>query len=257
MSVTQETLTMPNGLGPAEQMRRLGQTMGLWNHGYDFARCCRQLFRNIDLRGKSVLEIGCGKGLFVIWAALHGAREAIGLEPFAEGAFDASTCYSDFRSMAHQLGVTRAQILPATVQEFDTPGDSFDLVLSVASINHLDEKSCVKLHESPLAVQAYEKIFRRIARMMKRGGTLIVMDAGRRNFFADLGLTNPMSPNIEWFKHRQPRYWSQLLENCGFGDASIRWSAGRLPRYLRIYCLPQALAYFGQSIFRLQMTRVR
>jgi len=90
---------------------------------------------------------------------------------------------------------------------------------------------------------------------MKPGAKLIIMDAGRRNFFGDLGMRNTMSPNIEWFKHRQPEYWAQLLADSGFEQPQIRWSSGKLLRYVGIGTLPQALSYFGQSIFRLELTR--
>jgi SAM-dependent methyltransferase len=240
----------------AERIRTMGQKMGLWNHGFDFPRFARQVFRQIDFRNKTMLEIGCGKGMLCLWAAMHGARHVVGLEPLAEGAYDSSECHQAFRSMANQLELPQARILPATVQEFDCPGNYFDVVLSVASINHLDEKSCVALGQSDAAKKEYQNIFRNIARMMKSGGKLIIIDAARHNFFGDLGLRNPMSPSIEWFKHRQPEYWAELLGECGFGKARIHWSSGKLLRYAGITTLPKALSYFGQSIFRLEMTRI-
>jgi len=240
----------------AERIRLLGQKMGLWNHGFDFPRFARQLFRDIDFRNKTMLEIGCGKGMLCLWAAMHGARHVVGLEPLAEGAYDSSDCHRTFRSMADQLDLPQARILPTTVQEFDCPGNYFDVVLSVASINHLEEKSCVALGKSEAAKKEYQKIFRNIARMMKPGGKLIIMDAARHNFFGDLGLRNPLSPNIEWFKHQQPEYWAGLLGDCGFSNARIRWSSGKLLRYAGITTLPKALSYFGQSIFRLELTRM-
>jgi SAM-dependent methyltransferase len=240
----------------AERIRSMGQKMGVWNHGYDFPRFARQVFRDIDFRNKNMMEIGCGKGMLCLWAAMHGARDVVGLEPLAEGAYDSSQCHQAFRSMAQELELSQARILPNTVQEFDCPSNYFDVVLSVASINHLDEKSCVALGQSEAAKQEYQNIFRNIARMMKPGGRLIIIDAARRNFFGDLGLRNPMSPNIEWFKHRQPEYWADLLGECGFGNASIRWSSGKLLRYAGITTLPKALSYLGQSIFRLELTRI-
>jgi len=91
--------------------------------------------------------------------------------------------------------------------------------------------------------------------MVKPGGKLIIIDAARRNFFGDLGMRNPITPNIEWFKHQQPEFWSRLIGECGFGKADIRWLSGRLLRHARITSLPKALSYFGQSVFRLEMTR--
>jgi SAM-dependent methyltransferase len=142
------------------------------------------------------------------------------------------------------------------VQGFDGPKNYFDVVLSVASINHLDEKSCIARGESPAAVRQYQYIFRNIATMMKPGGKLIIMDAARRNIFGDLGMRNPISPNIEWFKHQQPESWVEILSSCGFGNPDITWASGKLLRYARITSLPKAFSYFGQSIFRLELTRI-
>lgn len=256
MSTTYQTVPADQTMSPAERIRLMGQKMGLWNHGFDFARFARQLFVDIDFHNKTMLEIGCGKGILCLWAALHGARHVVGLEPLAEGAYDSSECHNAFRTMAQQLDLPQARILPQTVQQFDCPDNYFDVVLSVASINHLDEKSCIALGQSADAEKEYQSIFRNIARMMKPGGKLIVIDAARRNFFGDLGLRNPMSPNIEWFKHQQPAYWAKLLGDCGFGQPRIRWNAGKLLRYAGITRLPQALSYFGQSIFHLELSRV-
>ncbi|HEU4416018.1 MAG TPA: class I SAM-dependent methyltransferase [Candidatus Angelobacter sp.] len=256
MSTTYDAVTMNEAAEPAERIRLLGQQMGLWNHGFDFPRFARQTFRDIDFRNKTMMEIGCGKGMLCLWAALHGARHVVGLEPLADGCYDSIKCHQAYHSMAEQLDLPQARILPSTIQDFDCPSNYFDVVLSVASINHLDEKSCVELGSSDHAEKEYQAIFRNIARMMKPGGKLIIIDAARHNFFGDLGVRNPMSPNIEWFKHRQPEYWAQLLRGCGFANPHIRWSSGKLLRYAGVTALPRALSYFGQSIFRLELTRM-
>jgi SAM-dependent methyltransferase len=234
-AIYQSVPAEPSTVSPAERLRKLGQEMGLWNHGFDFARFATQLFRDTDFRDKTMLEIGCGKGMLCLWAALHGA-ETVGLEPMAEGCYDSSECL--------------------TVQGFQGPKNYFDVVLSLASINHLDEKSCITLLDSADAVREYQEIFRNIAAMMKPGGKLIIMDAARHNLFGDLGIRNPLTPNIEWFKHQQPEFWAKLLSGCGFGDPNITWASGKLLRYARLTSIPKTLSYFGQSVFRLEMTRI-
>jgi SAM-dependent methyltransferase len=256
MSTAYQAVSEPTA-SPSERIRAVGKKMGLWNQGFDFPRFCNQLFRTIDFSGKNMMEIGCGKGVLCLWAALHGASEAVGLEPLAEGAFDSSECHRDFESMARQLQLPQARILPFTIQQYTNVENHFDVVVSVASINHLDEKACVKLQESPEAVRTYQEIFRGIARTMKPGGKLIIMDAARRNVFGDLGMRNPLTPNIEWFKHQQPEYWVELLKESGFGNPDIHWASGKLLRYAGLRTLPKSLAYFGQSVFRLELTRVR
>jgi SAM-dependent methyltransferase len=253
VSATYQVVAREPAASKEERIRRLGHAMGLWDKDFDYARTCRQVFRNFDLQGKTVLEIG-GKGIFCLWAALGGAQEAIGLDHLSR---DTEEDHAAFHAMTEEFALPQARIAHGKVQEYNGPESVFDLVVSVSSINFLDEKSCIRLRESPLAVMAYEKIFRRVARMTRLGGKLVILDAARHNFFGDLAFRNPASPYVEWFKHQQPEYWAGLLENCGFGRASIRWAGGRFLRDLHIPYIPKSLAYFGQSIFRLEMTRVR
>src|SRR5579862_744760 len=39
------------------------------------------LFQGIPLQTASVLEVGCGKGAWAIWAALNGAARSVGIDP--------------------------------------------------------------------------------------------------------------------------------------------------------------------------------
>ena len=112
-TIYQSVPTEPGTTSAAERLRKLGQEMGLWNHGFDFPRFAAQLFRDIDFRGKAMLEIGCGKGMLCLWATLHGA-ESVGLEPMAEGCYDSSECHKAFKLMAEKLDLSQATILPSS-----------------------------------------------------------------------------------------------------------------------------------------------
>jgi hypothetical protein len=69
-------------------------------------------------------------------------------------------------------------------------------------------------------------------------------------------MRSPLTPNIEWFKHQQPDFWATLLSDSGFGRPDITWANGKLLRYAGLTSIPKLLSYFGQSVFRLEMTRV-
>ena len=259
MSATSEVVSSDPGIQSLERLRTVEPTMVCRNRSFDLPRFCRQVFRNIDFRGKTMLEIGCGEGTLCLWAAIHGALEVVGLEAHNHDAHPDLAFAGDhqvFLAEANEIDLPQAKIAPCSFQEYAAADKKFDIVLSLASINQLDEKSCIRLRDSRQAARTYEGIFRRVARMMKPGGTLIIVDAGRRNFFNDLGLRNPMLPCVEWFKHQQPEDWVWLLQNCGFVRPDIAWTSGGWLRKLRIFRIPKALAYFGLSMFRLEMTRV-
>jgi cyclopropane fatty-acyl-phospholipid synthase-like methyltransferase len=223
------------------------------NLRFDLRRFCSQIFRNIDFRGKTMLEIGCGEVTLCLWACLQGAQEVVGIDAHPARAVARDRA---FQAATNQRGVPQKKISRCTFQDYTAADRTFDIVVSMASINQLDENSCIRLRESRQAVRTYEGIFRRVARMMKPGGTFIIVDAGRRNFFDDLGLRNPMLPGVEWFKHQQPKDWVPLLQNCGFGLPVVAWITGAWLRRLGIFRLPKALAYFGHSMFRLEMKRI-
>ena len=48
----------------------------------------QQLFKGIDFKGKSLIDIGGGSGLFGYYAALKGASKVVIMEPEFDGRFD-------------------------------------------------------------------------------------------------------------------------------------------------------------------------
>ena len=239
-----------------DKFLKLGSTMGYWNHGYDFPRRCRQMFGGIDFTGRNMLEIGCGKGLFCLWASMNGANQVVGLEPLDEGCYDSSNIFSNFAKMVESLELSNIQILSQRIQDFQNPNTLFDIVLSVASINHLDEESCIHVKENSMARQKYTEIFRGIAEKMNAGGKLIILDCSNENFFNSIKLINPMAKTIEWFKHQTPDFWADLLTECGFKDPVISWPTGRYFRLMGIYNRNKVVSYFLDSAFRLEMTKI-
>jgi SAM-dependent methyltransferase len=236
------------------RIREEGRKLGLWRHGFGYPQYARQVFGRTELAGKTVLEIGCGNGIYCIWASLQGAKKVVGLEPLVEGSFDSPKCFTHFSEIVKKLNLGDAEMKPLLLQDFRAADNSFDVVLSVASINHLDEKNCINVRTSPEARQAYSTIFGGIGRLMKRGGKLVIVDCSSANLFADLGIRNPFNPSIEWFKHQPPEIWIELLEENGFVNPKVSWTSGGLLRFMGVHSIPKALGYFLASMFRIEMT---
>jgi SAM-dependent methyltransferase len=184
----------------------------------------RGLFAGIDLQDKAMLDIGCGAGHMGLWVAAHGARCVVGLEPEAEGS--RSGVQQAFLDAARRVGLAdRFELVAQPLQEYEEVNERFDIVLLAASINHLDEAACVHLHEDEGARQTYREHLRRIANLAAPGAHLIVMDCDRRNFFARVGVRNPLAPSIEWEKHQSPWLWASLLSDVGFEAPEVRWAS--------------------------------
>ncbi|MCK4304501.1 MAG: class I SAM-dependent methyltransferase [Candidatus Eisenbacteria sp.] len=184
-----------------------------------------KLLGGIGVAGKRVLEVGAGDGVFSCLLSLWGARSVISLEPEQEG-HDAGAL-ARFTANVRTLKLENVTPMATTLQAYDAPLGGFDLIISVASVNHLDEESCIGLPGSAAARKSYIELFRKFHDALTDGGLLIAADCGRANLFAwparRLGIRNPLAPTVEWWKHQQPRVWGELLAAAGFSRCSWRW----------------------------------
>lgn len=253
MVVTDQQVLRTNEAKQLQRLIRSARGLGLLDHGWEYQNRCRTLFDHIDFRGKNVLEIGCGKGMMCLWAKIHGANHVVGLEPLAQGCYDSAKCYKDFSTMVVELGLENIEMLPARLEDYHPSEANFDVVLSLASINHLDEQSCIELRQSETARQRYVNRFKHVRDLMATRGILFIVDGSDRNFFGDLHVRNPFNPHLEWFKHQPPECWAQLLSKCGFTNPRISWLSGALFTHLGIGTVPRAMSYFHSSAFRLEM----
>lgn len=182
-----------------------------------------QLFRDVEFKGKKMLDIGAGDGCFSLLAASRGADKVVALEPEAAGATDG--VQDKFTRMRDKLGLNNVTLLAETLQGFDPAGEKFDIVFLHNSINHLDEPACMKLHQDAEAWAIYRGFFRQLFDLMSPGGILILADCSRYNLFPMLGLTHPLLRTIEWHKHQPPGRWARLAGEVGFINPRVTWKS--------------------------------
>lgn len=236
------------------RLLQVGRENGFWRRGLDYPTRARQLFGDIDLRGKHVLEVGCGRGEFCLWASVQGACRVVGLEPMSDGYSGTGDQVAQFRRLVARLALRGVEMRPSRLQEHETSAGNYDVVLSVASVNHLDEAACIHLHEDPQARARFLSIFTRLRSIMAIGGKLIIIDAMRRNLFTDIGLRNPFNPDVEGFKHQEPAHWQRVLSDAGFEAPRVTYLGNRFCRYAGLPYIPRGLSYCLDSQFRLEMT---
>jgi cyclopropane fatty-acyl-phospholipid synthase-like methyltransferase len=253
MALAEAVSTKEEAYKQVGRLKLAARKVGLLNHGWEYERRSRVLFNGIDLRGKNVLEIGCGKGLLCLWAKVQGAKHVVGLEPMEDGCYDSPKCFKDFDAIVKELGLKDVELLPYRIQDYKNNLNHFDVVLSIASINHLDEQSCIDLRTSKMAQDNYVELFKQVRSLMTDQGTLVIVDASNKNFFGNLNLRNPFNRDIEWFKHQEPECWAHLLKECAFTDPQVSWLAGHMLTSMGIASVPRSLSYCLWSAFRLQM----
>lgn len=214
------------------------------------------IFQNVVLADKAVLDIGCGSRIIAAYAACRGARIVVGLEP--EMAGSRSEVISGAKEIVESIDSNSLQIhfLQHTIQDYDSKGLKFDIILMHNSVNHLNEEACKKLHICHKAQEMYISIFRKISHLLNRGGIILILDCSRYNIWPSLRLKNPFCPQIEWEKHQSPKLWCELLGMCGLKHPIIQWTSSKTLRWLGKPLRNRFMAYFFTSHFRLEMCKL-
>ena len=232
-----------------KKFKKLIVNYGLYKAEKKFMFRANQVFGEIDLRNKSLLEIGCGDGVYSIWAKLSGAKHVIGLEPELDGNISGSSMI--FKRLINELDLDDIECIPQTIEEFNHNGMKFDIVLSNMSINHLDEDACMRLDTDLDAQEKYLAIFNKIKSIMNHNGKLIILDNSDKNFFKLFNRSSPFCRGVDWRKHQSPKVWVKLLKQADFSDPKISWPSRYF--YLKnLYC-PKLISFFLDSFFRIEM----
>lgn len=180
-----------------------------------------------------MLDIGGGNGIYSYYAKLMDAKDCINLEPFEAGSKNVKT---NPKIIPDSLKITS---INQTIQEFFTE-KKFDIIILHDSINHLDEPVFSEIHKSESSFDQYCKLIKKIADLLNDGGTIVVTDCSRYNFWGNLGLKNPFAPSIEWNLHQSPILIKKLFMKQGFRKFNLRWSP-----FKRFALFGKILSFFG------------
>jgi len=181
--------------------------------------------RSIPLSGKRVLEIGAGDGIFSCLLSLSGVESVTSLEPELAGHSNGAS--ARFETNVQRFGLNNVVLVKESFQDYQGRPGSFDLIISVASVNHLEEEACVRLGYDENAKRVYMSLFEKLYTLLDHGGKIVITDCSSRNVFSWLsrrcGIANPIAPTIKWYGHQPPGVWAELLTGAGFVAPRWRW----------------------------------
>jgi len=232
-----------------ESLRYIAKQVGYGYQGLNrYQAKATFLFKDIPLEGRRVIDIGCGTGTFALWAAVHGAKYVLGIEP--ESAGGTGGTLERFQSIIADLELEdQVEAKDLLLQDLPVPEERFDVCVMYNVINHLDEEAVAHLHEDWAAVKRYLHILQHLRQIMTANGLLIVADCARSNFWPAVGLKPPLARTIEWKKHQNPKTWIDIFSRVAFHCQDLRWS----PIYpLGRFCANRLFQYFTRSHFVLR-----
>ncbi|MDA8051531.1 MAG: class I SAM-dependent methyltransferase [Rhodospirillales bacterium] len=194
------------GLGPEAYAAWRGSGIGLLTE-----RLERRLILELlgGMRGKSVLEIGCGDGDLALDLARRGAR-VVGIDSSPRMIAAARARAEAERGEAEFLVAAAAGLPFASAR--------FDLVVAVTIL-------CFVADARP--------VFAEIARVLRPGGRLVIGELGRWNSWAAVRRVRAWSGSALWrgARFRTPAELAALARGAGLAPGPVR-GAIYFPRWL-------------------------
>jgi SAM-dependent methyltransferase len=161
-----------------------------------------------ELRGRTLLDLGCGMGTFAIEAAGRGAR-SIGVDP-------ASPALAAARRLAETENAVGARFVQADAAALPVASDAADVVLAADLTEHLDDMTLAR-------------ILREAARALRPGGVLVLYTPDRQHVFERLRERGVMKQDPSHIGVRSAAELAQAVETAGFSLEQQVWLPSHVP----------------------------
>lgn len=180
-----------------------------------------------NMKGKAILDVGCGKGRFVNFFS-NRAKEIVGIEPAKKLLEEGKKKYP------------KLKLLPGSATEIPFPDNTFDVVLCVEVLEHVPE---------------IDEALKEMKRVLKKAGELIIIDKNLSGLSQDLPMPSFLYKWLmeitnrwmyskdfpfreQWFR---PGYLKKLLQANGFKHVEISY----LNTKKRAWQFIPSLSYFA------------
>ncbi|HEY0304291.1 MAG TPA: methyltransferase domain-containing protein [Longimicrobiales bacterium] len=178
-------------------------------------RFARQRIANVfsllpDVRGKRVIDVGCGMGTFTFEAAARGARFALGLDLAPTGIAAAAR-------IAREDGVNSCAFLLADAAVLPVHSAAADVAIAADFTEHLDDDTLTRVLDEA-------------ARIVKPEGTLIIYTPEASHIFEQLrerGILLEQEPSHIGI--RSAGELARFAEKAGFSVEHITYLPSHLP----------------------------
>ena len=189
--------------------------------------------RGIDLSGKSVLEVGCGKGFTSLFLALFSQATCVTALDENRGVGSPPGVLSILTRLSAQLGVeNRLAIVEGDIMEM-TPDDErlgrYDVIIANQTIHHVVDHGA-RYWKDTLVRERYTEAFRQLREFAVPGGTLSVSEVNPYNLWRWIA-PDLVFPNIVWEGHPPVSAWVDAFRRGGWSDVQVCYS---VPYKLRV-----------------------
>jgi SAM-dependent methyltransferase len=211
-----------------------------------------QFLGGINVRGKRVLDVGCGNGVHSFFlASFGGAQEVVGVDP-SEGRGSPTDSHEVFQRRARKLGLENVRLIREDFLTIDDELGTFDVIVLISVLHHIHE-SAENAYKDTEIRQQIRTTFDKMFHLLNPGGWVIIQEASRYNvtqITRALGYRGPgYLAGMNW-KHKQlPKAWTSIAREAGFNIVSQDYYVPFRFRHLRFFLNNPVLNYLSTSAY--------
>lgn len=173
----------------------------------------------------SVLEVGSGSGLFLMYLVAKGfAGAGTGIDPAVEGHGTEVEEIKRARRLALSLGLQdRVDFKQVSLESFmvEERGLVFDVIALRLCLHHIYERSQSRSQDEELVARCIKDLAE-LRSFLSDGGYLYIREEYAPSWIHGKALNLyhewKGAPRINWSGKRSPRDWTDLIEKAGYSD---------------------------------------
>ena len=180
------------------------------------------------LRDKTVLDIGCGLGNFLIICNIFGkAKECYGLDS-AMGRGSKKDILEIFKKNIDELNLNNMHIIKADILDHDFGVLKFDVINATYSLHHiiLTQKNLLK--EKDVRNETIN-FFKKILGLLKDNGVFVIRELAGNNLKIYSNIIRKIyklgPDNVDYSTKHSAKEYSRLLKKAGFKKVLIKYTA--------------------------------